>query len=101
MSSTLTVTRTSEKDIKMRDLYVTVDGGEERTLLFGGSTTFALAAGEHRVEVTNRLYTKDETVAIGESDDARFLAANVWAGGIFAWALVILTGAYKITLERV
>ena len=101
MAATLTLARTSEKDIKMRDLYVSIDGGAERTVLFNGTTSFDLAPGEHTLHVTNRLYTKEETVTLTDGETARFLAANVWAGGIFAWALVILTGAYKVTLERV
>lgn len=100
MPATLTVSRTSEKDIKMRDLYVSVDEGPERTLLFDRATTFELPAGEHRLEITNRLYSKDATVSLGEGEEVRFLAANVWAGGIFAWVFVVLTGAYKVTLER-
>lgn len=99
MPAKLTVARTSERDIKMRDLYVRVDG-EERNILFGRSTTYELAPGEHQLEVTNTLYTKTETVELREGEEARFLAANVWAGGIFAWIVVILTGAYKVTLER-
>lgn len=99
MAATVTVSRTSGRDIKMRDLYVTVDG-EQRNVLFGRATTFEVTSGEHRLEITNTLYTKGETLVLAEGEEARFLAANVWAGGVFTWAVVILTGAYKVTLER-
>ena len=101
MSATIVVSRTSERDIKMRDLYVSVDGGPERTILFGDFTAFEVEPGEHTVKVDNRLYAKELSVTLGESEEVRFLGSNVWAGGIFAWALVILTGAYKVTLERI
>ena len=85
----------------MRDLYVSIDGGPEKTVLFGDFARFEVEPGDHTVKVDNRLYAKDLAVTVTEGEEARFLGSNVWAGGIFAWALVILTGAYKVTLERI
>ena len=84
----------------MRDLYVKLDG-EERNVLFGRSTTYEVAPGEHLLEVTNTLYTRTETITLQEGEEARFLTANIWSGGIFAWLVVALSGAYKVTLERI
>ena len=100
MPAKVTLIRTSERDIKMRDLYVTLDEEPERTVLYGRATTFEVAPGEHRLKITNRLYSKTETFTLAEGEEVRFRGANVWMGGPFAWMLVALTSAYKVTLER-
>lgn len=84
----------------MRDLYVTVDGGEERTLLYGGTTEFAAAPGEHRVSVSNRLRTQGAVFTVEAGETARFVGGNVFSGGCFAPLVLLLTTAYGVTLER-
>ena len=58
LPASLTVTRTSERDIKQRHLIVSVDGERVATLLFGDSVTRDLEAGPHRLRVSNTLVWK-------------------------------------------
>ena len=96
------VHRTDPSDIKMRDLYIKVDDLPERTLLFGGSTEFDLAAGRHKILATNRLFKKVLEFEVSEGETVTFSAANV-PGGCLAIPLYIVsgTGGYRVKLERI
>ncbi len=97
---TLVVSRTSPKDIGMRDLYVVVDEQEERTLLNGQSLSLDLPSGEHTVKVTNRLFTRKTLVDVKTGQTTTFITSNKALGGMFSLLIVIGgTGAYKVTLE--
>lgn len=98
---TVTLTRTSSRDIGARDLYVRLDEEPERTVLHGEETTFDVAPGEHTLRITNRLYSKSETFTLGDGETARFMGANVPAGGIFAFIVFSMTFAYKVKLDRI
>lgn len=98
----LIVDRTDHDDIGIRDLYVLVDDQEERTVLHGKSLTIDLAPGEHRIKITNRLFSKAEEFTVREGQSVRYATANVAAGGgLFAPLMMISgTGAYKVRLKR-
>ncbi|CAN5451765.1 hypothetical protein BH11ARM2_BH11ARM2_29540 [soil metagenome] len=97
----LIVERRDASDIGMRDLYVIVDELPEETLLYGGSLELPLPPGEHRVKVTNRLFSKVETFMLGEGQTVRFSGANVGASSLLAPLMIITgTGAYKVALKR-
>ena len=101
-SCSVVLRRTSPKDIKMRDLYVQVDDRREVTLLFGEWVEVRLEPGEHRLRVTNRLFTKRETFDLAEGETVRFEVANVPGSLLFAPLLIISgTGAYKVTVKKV
>jgi hypothetical protein len=98
----LIVDRTDQDDIGMRDLYVLVDDMEERTVLHGKSLVYDLEPGDHRIKITNRLFTKAEEFTVREGQSIRYATANVAAGGgLFAPLMMISgTGAYKVRLKR-
>lgn len=98
----LIVDRTAGDDIGIRDLYVLVDDLEERTVKFGKSLEYDIPAGEHRIKITNRLFSKAENFTIAEGQAIRFSASNVPAnGGLFGPLMMISgTGAYKVRLKR-
>ncbi|MGV3614559.1 MAG: hypothetical protein ACO1SV_04405 [Fimbriimonas sp.] len=100
-SGRLIVDRTADDDIKIRDLYVLVDEEEERTVLYGKSLEYVLAPGEHRIKITNRLFSKVENFQVGAGQTIRFAVANVPAGGgLFAPLMMVSgTGAYKVRIR--
>ena len=85
----------------MRDLYVVIDELEEATVLFGRSLDYEVAPGNHRVKITNRLFSKVEEINLADGETAVFDVANVSAGCLFA-PLIVLggTGAYRVSLIR-
>jgi hypothetical protein len=97
----LIVTRTSPKDIGIRDLYVQLDDHPEYTLKNTQALKVPLPAGKHRLRITNRLFAKVEEFELQEGEKATFEVANVRAGLLFAPLMVIGgTGAYKVAIER-
>lgn len=95
------VERKSERDIKMRDLYLTLDDQEERTLLFGESLELPLEPGEHRLKASNRLYTQEAIFTVREGETVRFEGVNVQKPGVLN-AVAFLSGGvmYKPVLKR-
>ena len=99
--SRIVVDRNSRRDIKMRDLYVTVDNLAEDTLLFGETLEIPLNPGEHRVKVTNRVYSKSVAFSIGQGETVRFSAANIPSRGVLSLFMVFSgTVPYKVSIER-
>lgn len=95
------VERNSSKDIKMRDLYLSIDDQPEETLLFGDSLDLALPPGEHRIKVTNRVYSKSVEFNIGDGQTARFQAANLPSRGLLSLLMVFSgTVPYKVAIEQ-
>jgi len=54
-SGRITVARTSEQDVRIRQLVVSIDGKNAGTLLFGESITQDVEPGPHRLRVHNTL----------------------------------------------
>lgn len=96
----LVVDRTSPEDIKMRDLYLLVDEWPEETLLYGESYEVKLPPGEHRLKITNRLFSKTAEFTVEPNKTVRFRAANVASKGFLSLLVGITgSGAYKVKLE--
>lgn len=98
---TLLVDRTSDSDIGLRDLYVVIDDLEEITLLYGEGVEVRLLPGSHRIQVTNRLYTRRAEFELEPGEHVRFEVANVPGSIVFAPLLIMGgTGVYKVALKR-
>ena len=100
LPATVTITRTSQQDFKMRQLIVWVDGRRVATLLWGDSITCELAPGPHRLRVSKTLYWKtvDFTARVGEQ--VFFEAVNhLGLGSIFGIVLLGI-GPLYLTLRR-
>ncbi len=94
----LIVNRTSDRDIKARDLIVRVDELPQETLKFQQSMELPLSPGEHCIKITNNLFSKSATFSIAAGETVTFTAGNV-PGGCLG-ALVVTIGAYTVLLER-
>ena len=98
---TLTIVRNSPDDIKMRDLYVSIDELPEWNLQFEDSRSIQLSSGEHRVKITNRLFSKSQTFSLAPGQTTKFRVANIPAGPLFAPLMIIGgMGGYKVRIER-
>lgn len=95
------VTRTSSRDIGIRDLYVKIDDQPEVTLKNTQALRISLSVGKHRLRITNRLFSKEEEFELAPEEHVTFEVANVRAGLLFAPLMVLGgTGAYKVSLKR-
>lgn len=94
------VRRDAEDDIKMRDLYVTLDEEDERTLLYPRSFEAELPPGEHRLKITNRLASREERFVVHAGETAEIEVANVVKGGMLGMLWSSLTFAYGVRIRR-
>lgn len=100
-TGTLIVSRRAHKDIKMRDLYVLVDGEEADTLQFGETMEMDLPPGDHRVKVTNRMLSKSSEFSISAGEKVEFEVGNVPSYSPFTIVMLITgTMPYRVMIRR-
>jgi len=95
------ISRDSPKDIKIRGLFVLLDGKEVANVAYGKTFEMSLKPGPHTLKVTNNLYSKVVELDLKEGETATFAARNVISG---LWAVIIGWSGlapYKVVLEQV
>ncbi|HWD37869.1 MAG TPA: hypothetical protein VG944_03415 [Fimbriimonas sp.] len=97
----LVVERTSDDDIKIRDLYVKVDDFSEGNVEYGDRLELPLQPGKHQLKITNRLFTQSADFDLKPGETVRFEATNVLLKGVFLPLMIVSgTGMYKVRLRR-
>lgn len=99
--ASLTVTRTSERDFKDRQLIVSLDSQRLGVLMFGGALTQELEPGPHRLKISNTFVWKtiDFDVKLGEQ--VRFEAINRPGKLTFPMLMIMGVGPLYLTVTRV
>ena len=100
LPASLTVTRTSERDIKQRQLIVSVDGERVATLLFGDSVTRDLEAGPHRLRVSNTLVWKTVEFTLRPGEQAYFEAISRSGFGTYPMLFLLGVAPLYVTVNR-
>lgn len=97
----LTVTRTSARDVRHRQVIMSLDGAPLATLMFGQQATAAIAPGPHTLTAYNTLVWKTVAFDAVEGQDVTFQIVN--RPGRFTYVLVSLLGVGPIyvDIERV
>jgi hypothetical protein len=72
----ITVARRDERDVRDRQVIVSVDGQRIATLLFGDEATRAVAPGRHRLRVHNTLFWRTFDLELKPGEHARFSVSN-------------------------
>jgi hypothetical protein len=98
--SSVTITRTSERDFKSRQLIVWIDGKRVATLLWGDSVSCELAPGPHRLRVSNTLVWKNVDFVLGPGDQMYFEAVNHMGPGSIFFIIILGVGPLYVTLKR-
>jgi hypothetical protein len=96
----LTVRRTSDDDIKERELYVSLDDERLGILKYGDAATVRIAAGRHTIRVHNTLSRKKAEFDIAPEQHVRFRMANVAGKGFAYWAFFVGAALFWTVLER-
>ena len=99
--ATITVSRTSPRDVRVRQIYISIDGRTAAELLFGQSFTTTVPAGPHRLRANNTLVWKTLHCDFKPGEHVRFTVVN--RPGFGSWAMLSLLGGGPIylTFERV
>ena len=84
MPAAVTVTRTSEEDVKIRQMVPSIDGITLTTLLWGDSITCELEPGRHRLRVHNTLVWKTVDFRLAPGEQAFFEVVNRTGFGTLA-----------------
>jgi len=96
----LTVRRTAPDDVQDRQVYLSVDGEDWVTLLYGQEVSRELAPGPHTLKANNTLVRKSVTFELRPGAHIRFQCINKahWTGMLF----MAFLGAAVLTvrLER-
>jgi hypothetical protein len=100
LPASLTVTRTSEKDVKQRQLIVSLDGERVATLLFGDSVTRELEAGPHVLRVSNTLVWKTVEFTLGPGEQAYFEVINRPGFGTYPMLFLLGVAPLYVTINR-
>jgi hypothetical protein len=96
----LSIRRDSPKDIKIRGLFILVDGREVANLTYGQSFEMVISPGEHTLKATNNLYSRSTTFIAEPDRTYAFRGANVMSK---VWMVLIGWSGiapYKVELER-
>jgi hypothetical protein len=97
----LVVARDSEKDIKIRGLFIYLDGEEVANLSYRDIFETEVSPGAHRLKATNTLFTQESEFEVTAGDVVRFQVSNRMTGilaALFGWSGI---APYKVTLERI
>jgi hypothetical protein len=96
----LTILRRSPRDVRDRQMVVTLDGVPFTTLLYGEAESQPIAPGRHRMRVHNTLVWKTIEFDAAPGQDVRFTIVNHTGWGTW-WMLSLLgAGPLYVTIER-
>lgn len=97
--SRVTVRRTAKDDVQDRQVYLTLDGEEWVTLLYGKEVTREIAPGTHVLKANNTLVRKSVTFEVKPGEHVRFQCINKahWTAMVF----MAFLGAAVLTVKLV
>jgi hypothetical protein len=96
----VTVTRMDARDVRDRQIVLSVDGAPLATLLFGQDVTKELAPGLHRLKAHNTLFWKNILVDLKPGEHARFVVVNRAGAGSLSLLGMLGVGPLYLTFER-
>ena len=100
-TATLSVTRNAPNDVRVRQIYISIDGKSVAELLYGQSFTTSLDAGPHRLRANNTLVWKTIDLDLKPGEHARFRVVNRPGFGTFTMLTLIGGGPIYLSLDRI
>ena len=97
----LTVERTSDEDVRQRQIVLSLDGSPFATLLHGESASCDIAPGRHRLRAHNTLVWKTVEFETTAGETIRFLTVNRAGPGTVRMISLLGVGPLYVTLERI
>jgi len=98
--ATITVSRRSQSDAGVREIFVAVDGESIAVLAHGEAITHELPAGPHRIRAHNTLFWKTHDIVLRPGEHARFIAINRAGWAAFGFLMVLGATPLGLTFER-
>jgi hypothetical protein len=96
----ITVSRNDQRDIRDRQIVLSLDGESLATLLFGDEVTREVPSGTHRIRAHNTLFWKTLEIDLAPGEHARFAVVNRAGTGTFSLLGLLGAGPLYLTFER-
>jgi hypothetical protein len=97
----LLVTRASERDVRYRQIFVSLDGTRIGDILFGEQISREIAPGPHFIRVHNTLFWKTIAFDARPGETVHFDTINYSGRGFWHFVLIIGVAPLFLGVERV
>jgi hypothetical protein len=98
--ATITITRKSPVDVRVRQIYISVDGKTVAELLYGQSATIDVEPGVRRLRANNTLVWKTISCDLQPGEHAHFDVVNRPGPGTYVMLSLLGGGPIYLTFER-
>lgn len=99
-AATITIRRQASDDVRVRQIYVSIDGRSVAELLFGQTFTATVPPGLHRLRAHNTLVWKTIECDLAPGEHARFEIVNRPGFGTYAMLSLLGSGPIYLRFER-
>ncbi|MGH9310272.1 MAG: hypothetical protein ACRD1U_12910 [Vicinamibacterales bacterium] len=96
----ITVSRKDRRDIRDRQIVVSLDGTPFGTLLFGEAATHEVSPGPHRLRAHNTLFWKTMDIEVQPGEHVELVAVNRAGFGTFSLLGLLGAAPLYLTFER-
>lgn len=96
----ITVVRRDRRDVRDRQIVVSLDGEPFATLLYGEAATKEVAPGPHRLRAHNTLFWKTHQIDLASGEEARFIVVNHAGAGTFSLLGLLGAGPLYLVFQR-
>lgn len=97
----LLVTRQSERDVKNRQIFISLDGQHAGDILFGESVDKPIAPGRHYMRVHNTLFWKTIDFEAAPGETVHFETVNYAGKGFLHFVMILGVAPLFLAVERV
>jgi hypothetical protein len=97
----LLITRSSERDVKYRQIFASLDGTSLGDLLFGGKISREIRPGAHSIRVHNTLFWKTIEFEAAPGETVHFETVNYAGRGFLNLVLIVGVAPLFLAVERV
>lgn len=99
-TAAITVERKSPNDVRVRQVYLSLDGRRVAELMYGDSFTTEVEPGPHRLRAHNTLVWKTLEFELRPGEHAHFTIVNRPGPGTYAMLSLLGSGPIYLTFER-
>lgn len=97
----LLITRSSERDVRQRQIFAALDGAAIGDMVFGQQIEKDIAPGQHYLRIHNTLFWKTIDFEAAPGETIRFQTVNYAGKGFLNFVLIIGVAPLFLAVERV
>ena len=97
----LLITRTSERDVRQRQIFASLDGTALGDLVFGQQIAKEIDSGAHYMRVHNTLFWKTIEFKAAPGETVHFQTVNYAGKGFLNFVLIIGVAPLFLAVERI